>query len=329
MIDIALLTFLVMVAVAIVRVRNLLAVTMLTGIYSLIAAMLFVLLDAVDVALTEAAVGAGLLVILMLGTIALTARKEKVRATGHNMIALFVVAVTGAALIYGTSDMPNYGDPLAPAHVHLSPRFTQDSPTEIGIPNMVTSVLASYRGLDTFGEALVIFAAGVGVLLLLGTGKARPSSGFNGSGQRSASGMSHYIVLRVISRLMIPVILIFALYVQFHGEYSPGGGFQAGIVFSAAFIVYTMLYGLAAAQQAFPPIATHIFAAVGVLLYASIGFASLLLGGNFLEYKVLLPNAQAGETLGIIGIELGVGITVASVALSLFYSFAGREQEPR
>lgn len=161
------------VAVAIARVRNLLAVTMLTGIYSLIAATLFVLLDAVDVALTEAAVGAGLLVILMLGTIALTTRNEKVHAGTHNAMALLVVTVTGAALIYGTLDMPRYGDPDAPAHTHLSPRFTQDSPEEIGIPNMVTSVLATYRGIDTLGEAVVIFAAAVGVLLVLGAGTNR------------------------------------------------------------------------------------------------------------------------------------------------------------
>lgn len=173
MIDIVLLTFLVVVGVAIVRVRNLLAVTMLTGIYSLLVAILFVLLDAVDVALTEAAVGAGLLVILMLATIALTTRKEKVHAARQNAVAFVVVSVTGAALIYATLDMPPFGDPEAPAHVHLSPRFTQDSPEEIGIPNMVTSVLASYRGIDTLGEAVVIFAAAVGVLLVLGTGTVR------------------------------------------------------------------------------------------------------------------------------------------------------------
>ncbi|MCC5872422.1 MAG: Na(+)/H(+) antiporter subunit B [Gammaproteobacteria bacterium] len=138
--------------------------------------------------------------------------------------------------------------------------------------------------------------------------------------------MNQYIVLRVVSKLMIPVIMIFALYVQFHGEYSPGGGFQAGIVFTAAFIVYTLLFGLEAAQKAVPPVAAHILAAFGVLLFIAFGYASLFLGGNFLEYKVLLPNDQAGETFGIIGIELGVGITVAAVALSLFYSFAGRER---
>ena len=136
--------------------------------------------------------------------------------------------------------------------------------------------------------------------------------------------MNQYIVLRVVSRLLIPVILIFALYVQVHGEYSPGGGFQAGIMFTAAFVVYSLLFGLDEVQRAFPPVAAHVLSAAGALLYIAVGYATMLLGGNFLEYKVLLPNDQAGETFGIIAIELGVGITVAAVALSLYYSFAGR-----
>ena len=157
-------------AIAIVVIRNLFAVVMLTGIYSLLAASLFVLLDAVDVALTEAAVGAGIMIILMLGTLALTSSEEKVRGTRQNLLALVIVVITGAALIYGTLDMPHIGDPDAPAHTHLAPHFTQKSVEEIGIPNMVTSVLASYRGLDTLGEAVVVFAAAVGVLLVLGSG---------------------------------------------------------------------------------------------------------------------------------------------------------------
>lgn len=190
LIDIVLMTFLVVVGIAIVRVRNLLAVTMLTGIYSLLVAMLFVLLDAVDVALTEAAVGAGLLVILMLATISLTTRHEKVHATRQSLMALIVVTVTGAALVYATLDMPRFGDPEAPAHVHLSPRFTQESPTEIGIPNMVTSVLASYRGIDTLGEAVVIFAAAVGVLMVLGTGTVRRRRGRKSEDEGEASEQS-------------------------------------------------------------------------------------------------------------------------------------------
>ncbi|MFO8003331.1 DUF4040 domain-containing protein [Thioalkalivibrio sp.] len=173
LIDILLLAFLVAVALATVWIRNLFAATMLMGIFSLLAASLYVLLDAVDVALTEAAVGAGVSIILMLGALVLTTSKEKVHDAKHNLLALVVVLITGGALIYGTMDMPNFADPQAPAHQHVAPRYVQDSVEEIGIPNMVTSVLASYRGLDTLGEVLVIFSAGVAVLLLLGTGTYR------------------------------------------------------------------------------------------------------------------------------------------------------------
>ncbi|EWH03439.1 cation:proton antiporter [Halomonas sp. BC04] len=162
-----------LVAIAAVRIRNLFAVIMLTGIYSLLAASLFVMLDAVDVALTEAAVGAGIMIILMLATLALTTSEEKVRITRQNLLALVVVVITGGALIYGTLDMPRVGDPQAPAHTYLAPHFTQHSVEEIGIPNMVTSVLASYRGLDTLAEAVVVLTAAVAVILIIGSGRAR------------------------------------------------------------------------------------------------------------------------------------------------------------
>ncbi|MCG6657680.1 Na(+)/H(+) antiporter subunit B [Halomonas campisalis] len=139
--------------------------------------------------------------------------------------------------------------------------------------------------------------------------------------------MKHHIVLRIITKIMIPLIVIYALYIQFHGEYSPGGGFQAGVIFSAGFIIFSLIFGLDVAQDAIPPEVARFLAAFGVLLYIGIGLACIALGGQFLEYKVLLANDQAGETLGIIGIELGVGITVAAVALTLFYAFAGREQQ--
>ncbi len=157
-------------AIAILRVKNLFAVVMLGGIYSLITALLFVNLDAVDVAFTEAAVGAGVSTVLMLGTLALTSReKRNEKQSGHRVwLALLVCIATGAALIYGTLDMPNYGDPNAPVHQHVAPRYLTDSETEVGMPNIVTSVLASYRSFDTLGETTVVFSALIGVLILLG-----------------------------------------------------------------------------------------------------------------------------------------------------------------
>ncbi len=158
--------------VAIVRLDYLFAVVMLGGIYSLLAAAMFVVLDAVDVAFTEAAVGAGISTVLFLATLALTTRLEK--APGHSRaIPLFVATVTGAALIYGTLDMADYGDPTAPIHQHVAPKYLAESVEKTSVPNVVTAVLASYRGYDTLGEVTVIFTAGIGVILLLGSWRRR------------------------------------------------------------------------------------------------------------------------------------------------------------
>ncbi len=156
-------------AISIVRMKNLFAVVMMGGIYSLLSALMFVNLDAVDVAFTEAAVGAGVSTVLMLGTLALTSREEKreKKSTHSIWLPLVVCVATGAALIYGTLDMPHYGDPQAPVHQHVAPRYLTESISEVGMPNIVTSVLASYRGFDTLGEVTVVFTALVGVLILL------------------------------------------------------------------------------------------------------------------------------------------------------------------
>ncbi len=159
-------------ALAIVRLRHLFAVVMLSGIYSLLSAGIFVQLDAVDVAFTEAAVGAGITTILMLGTLALTTDIER-PPVQRQWLPLVVVLATGAALIYGTLDLPLLGDPNAPANLHVAPRYIEESGQEVGVPNIVTSVLASYRGYDTLGEVTVIFTAGVGVLVLLGGTRRR------------------------------------------------------------------------------------------------------------------------------------------------------------
>jgi multicomponent Na+:H+ antiporter subunit B len=164
-----LLTLLATTAVGLVVLRSLFAAVMLTGMYSLLTASLFVLMDAVDVAFTEAAVGAGITTVLMLGTLSLLrVMPEDGEARHGRLLPLAVVCLTGAALVYATFDMPRFGDPQAPAQQHVAPRYIEQSAAEVGLPNIVTSVLASYRGYDTLGEVAVIFTAGVGVMLLLG-----------------------------------------------------------------------------------------------------------------------------------------------------------------
>ena len=171
-VNIVLLGLLAITAVAAIRLHDLFAVVMMFGVYSLLAATVFVVLDAVDVAFTEAAVGVGISTILMLATLGLVGRWER-RPAHRPFLPLLVVVVTGAALIYGTLDMPHFGDPDAPVHHHVAPRYLEKSPDEIGIPNVGTGGLASYRGYDTLGELTVIFTAGVGVLALLGIRRRR------------------------------------------------------------------------------------------------------------------------------------------------------------
>lgn len=136
--------------------------------------------------------------------------------------------------------------------------------------------------------------------------------------------MSHHLVVRVIAKLMIPFILLFGLYVQFHGDFGPGGGFQAGVIFAAAFVLYALVYGLDNAKRIIPEKYVRMGVALGVLIFGGTGVASLILGGNYLDYSVLAHDAPHGQHLGIFIVEFGVGLTVASVMMVIFFTFAGR-----
>ena len=317
--------FLIVIAVSIARLRDLFGAAMLTGIFSLLSAGLFTVMDAVDVAFTEAAVGAGISTVLILGTLALTAEEEG--PPRRPLLALAIVVVTGAALVYGTLGMPAYADPAAPIHQHVAPHYLQETPREIGLPNVVTAILASYRGYDTFGELTVILTAGISVMLLLGIHARGTEQGRDRamSSPRMRMRMSEKVVLRVVSKRFIPFVLLFGLYVQFHGDFGPGGGFQAGVIFAAGLILYAMVFGLDELKRVVPPRIVELGAALGALIYAGVGVASLVLSGDFLDYDVLDAHDPVhGQHLGILLVELGVGITVASVMTIIYCSFAGR-----
>jgi multicomponent Na+:H+ antiporter subunit B len=157
---------LVAAALAIARTRNLFAVVVLGGLYSFLMATVLVVLDAVDVGMTEASVGAGISTVLLLGTLYLTRSDEAVPAH-QPLLPLIVALVTGGLLVFGTLGLPEFGRSDSPIHRHVAPRYLQQGPRETGVPNVVTAVLASYRGYDTLGETIVIFTAGVGVIVLL------------------------------------------------------------------------------------------------------------------------------------------------------------------
>lgn len=305
---------LVGVGVVIGRMRSLFGAVMLSGIFSLVSACLFVIMDAVDVAFTEAAVGAGISTVLMLIVLNLTSDRES-KPTEAKVFPLLVALITGAALIYATQDMPHFGDPNAYIHQSATTdHYVNKSFDDSHIPNIVTTVLASYRGYDTLGETTVVLTAAVAVMMLLGRRR-----------EITQIYEQQEPILAVGGKMLIPYILLYALYVQFHGDFGPGGGFQAGVMFAAAYILHALVYGIKRTEKAARQDIVEKLIPFGVILYAAVGVWCMLKGGEFLEYNALDPEHPAhGQHLGILLVELGVGITVFSAMLMIFYKFALR-----
>lgn len=139
--------------------------------------------------------------------------------------------------------------------------------------------------------------------------------------------MSAHLILRVVAKLLVPLILIFGFYVHFHAKYAPGGAFQAGVILASALILYALIFGMDAARKAVPPWAARVVLALGAFIFAAVGFVSLFFGENFLDYNVLLPTDYRAQYLGIILVEIGVLMTVTAVIIAIFYAFAGRSPE--
>jgi multicomponent Na+:H+ antiporter subunit B len=244
-------------------------------------------------------------------------------------------------LIYAALDLPDFGNPASPANAYVGRAYLEAAGNDTGVPNVVTAVLSSYRGFDTLGETVVIFAAAIGVAIMLGFGERAMA---DRTIEPIAGGPAdHHVVLRVAAKLLIPIIALYAFYVQFHGDLGPGGGFQAGVILAVAVILHALVFGLKDTMAAIKPKFARGMAALGVLLYAGIGIVCIVNGGGFLDYDYLFPRhieAQIpdwilgpsdpahphlwGQHFGIMAIELGVLFTVAATMVTIFYGFAGR-----
>lgn len=315
-----LLTLLVVTAVAVVLSRNLFVAVMLMSIFSLLMAATFFILDAADVALTEAAIGAGMSTILFLGALALIGEHEA-RQRRRPWIALAVIGLTTFTLIYATFEKPRLGDPAAPVHLHVAPWYLEQTPELMGMANVVTAVLAGFRAYDTLGEVLVIFTAGIGVLLILAVRPGRDAGRLP-----VFVGLRHHLIPRVVGQLLIPFIVLFGLYLQFHGEFGPGGGFQAGAIVAVGIVLHALLEGESAGRAILSTRVLTGLMAGGALLFAGVGVAGMLLGGQFFDYSVLASDPVAGQQLGVHLVEVGVGITVTGTLTAAFHAFADRER---
>lgn len=237
-------------------------------------------------------------------------------------LTLVLVLALGVVLGRAGVDLPDWGDPDAPANVHVSPHYIQQSLAETSVPNFVTAVLADYRGYDTMFETMVIFCAGITVLAVLRRTGRRERKVLRPRPQDGGSD----IILQTAARLLVPPMQIFALYVVAHGHHSPGGGFQGGVILGASFILLALAYDLQFVLRRFRERTMLLCSAIGVLVYSGIGVVSILLGGNMLDYgawsAVLGVTPIQARSHGMLGVEIGVAITVMAIMLSLYVDLA-------
>jgi multicomponent Na+:H+ antiporter subunit B len=260
------------------------------------------------------------------------------------IIGFIIALLSGSLLIYATVDFPGWADPASPASTHLSPHFIEKTIEETSVPNIVTAVLADYRGFDTMFETTVIFSAGVACFILLrifvGKGpeerlyrhaltgvtirvkegaKILPSDDFD---RIDGLWTPHDLIITTICRLLIPFIQLFGLYVIAHGHHSPGGGFQGGVILGASIILLAISHDLRTAIQRLREKLDALLSATGVLIYAGTGALCLLLGLNFLDYgalaSVLFVDPVTARSHGILIVEIGVGIAVMATMIWIY-----------
>jgi multicomponent Na+:H+ antiporter subunit B len=273
------------------------------------------------------------------------------------ILGLFTTLICGALLIFFSMNFPDFGDAVSPANTYLSPYFIEHTIDDTSVPNIVTSVLADYRGYDTMYETTVVFAAGLACFFLLRRKKSKnPPARFfrhvpTGVTLRIEEGgkipdenskvftridslwAPDSIIIRNTCRLIIAFTQLFALYVVAHGHHSPGGGFQGGVLLGASIILFAISNNLRASLKRFQEKTSALLGSLGVIIYAGTGFICLIMGANFLDYNALAPILGTSEVMarshGILIVEIGVAFTVMSVMIWIYYnlSSAGKHDE--
>ncbi|MCP3940617.1 MAG: Na(+)/H(+) antiporter subunit B [Desulfobacteraceae bacterium] len=269
-------------------------------------------------------------------------------------LGFIVVGLAGAILLYGTGDFPDWGDPYSPASLHISKDYIEKALDQTKVPNIVTAVLADYRGFDTMFETAVIFTAGLACFLLLRDFREKKERFYRHTptgvilhvkaGKKILDGGKEFeymdkdwvpsdLIIKTVCRILIPFIQIYALYVVAHGDFSPGGGFQGGVIFGSSLILLAISYNLKTLVKRISEKMLGVYAALGVLIYLGIGVICMLMGGQFLDYAKLAPlipfDSNHIRALGMLGIEIGVGIAVTAVMAIIYINIVseGRHDE--
>ncbi|CAK6513805.1 DUF4040 domain-containing protein [Rickettsia helvetica] len=333
---------LILISIKIIFVKDLLNAVIASSVFSLLIGVSYLIMDAPDVAMTEAALGACLSTCVYLNLL----RKlppdlkniERTNIIPASLICLLFVVT----LAYMGLELSNYGDDNAPIHMHSSKYYIENTSKDIGIPSLVAAILASYRGYDTLGETSVILIAGIAVLLIFSKKDVIPrlDRGILGHNMLnkipwSSHGMTKstiilkaYPIIKYITSFIIPYIILYSIYIQLNGESSPGGGFQAGVIFASNLIAYDLVYGNRKLSRYFPPNVLICIAILGVAIYAIIGTISLFFNDNYLNYYSLtnfIDDKLLAQHIAIVIVEIGIGLTVAAIMYLIYNVFNNYE----
>ncbi|HJD66272.1 MAG TPA: DUF4040 domain-containing protein [Rickettsia endosymbiont of Bembidion nr. Transversale] len=354
---------LVIISIKIILAKDLLEAIIYTSAFSLLIGVSYLLMDAPDVAMTEAALGACLSTCVYLNLLRKLPSNLKIIQRTRIIPASLICLLFVATLIYMGLELPDYGDEHALLHTHLTKYYVENTSKDIGIPSFVAAILASYRGYDTLGETSVILIAGISVLLVFSRSNIIPcmeqetlsmsfprrressikrdKSSFNFKNlfllldsrlrgndiktiQQCQQGHGMTKITKNISIFIVPYIILYSLYIQLNGEASPGGGFQAGVIFASSLIAYDLVYGSQKLNRYFSVNTLIIIAALGVMIYEFTGVISLFFNDNYLNYYSLtnfVNDSLTAQHIGIFAVEIGIGLTVAAIMYSIYNSF--------
>ncbi|WP_419235508.1 DUF4040 domain-containing protein [Rickettsia endosymbiont of Nabis limbatus] len=321
---------LVIISIKIILAKDLLEAVMPSSAFSLLIGVSYLLMDAPDVAMTEAALGACLSTCVYLNLLRKLPSNLQIIQRTRIIPASFVCLLFVVTLTYMGIELTNYGDEHALLHTHLTKYYVENTSKDIGIPSFVAAILASYRGYDTLGETSVILIAGISVLLVFSSKKKEDAIEHNIQHKIPwrAHGMTvllkEYKIIKNISIFIVPYIILYSLYIQLNGEASPGGGFQAGVIFASSLIAYDLVYGSQKLNRYFSVNTLITIAALGVMIYGFTGVISLFFNDNYLNYYSLanfINDRLTAQHIGIFAVEIGIGLTVSAIMYSIYNSF--------
>ncbi len=309
---------LILISIKIIFAKDLLNAVIAASIFSLLIGVSYLIMDAPDVAMTEAALGACLSTCVYLNLLSKLPPDLKNIERTNIIPASLICLLFVVTLAYMGLELPNYGDDNAPIHIHSSKYYLENTSRDIGVPSFVAAILASYRAYDTLGETSVILIAGIAVLLIFSKEDVIPWP------LHGMTKLKVYPIIKYITSFIIPYIILYSIYIQLNGESSPGGGFQAGVIFASSLIAYDLVYGNRKLSRYFPPNVLISIAVLGVAIYAIVGTISLFFNDNYLNYYSLtnfINDKLLAQHIAIVIVEIGIGLTVSAIMYLIYNLF--------